>query len=1024
MNTYSELCSKSCFSFLQGASHPEELVKRAFELGYKALALNDLHGFYGMVRAYEEAKQLSFPVIFGTEISLENSSLCFLAKNISGYRRLCRLISEAFELGQKNKAHFRRDQIENWFSPSDLFLFIPPRDFPSEDLFNWLRNRFPIYQFVTRKFHPNADQSMKKWLEFLPPEIPRVWTWDVWYHHPERFELLNVLHSIRENIPISKRKGNFNAESYLKPLSELKRLNVPSKWIKITNEIAEECLFSPSQIRYSYPQEYLPPDKNPHEFLKELCKKGLEKRFPGGATADVLKQLDHELKIVKELNYEDYFLTVWDVVQFARSKNILCQGRGSAANSVICYLLEITSIDPVKMNLLFERFISKERNEAPDIDIDFEHERREEVIQYIYQKYGRHRAAMVATLITYRTKAAIRDIGKALEIPAHQIAALSKQSRWRENIFELKTEDHKIERLLKLVKQIRGFPRHLGQHTGGMILCQDRLDEISPIEPASMPGRSVVQWDKYNIEKLGLLKIDFLSLGMLTCIRKSFELLKKHRIAQLELHSIPADDEKTYQMINESQTLGVFQIESRAQMSMLPRLQSKNFYDLVVEVAIVRPGPIQGGMVHPYLKRRMGLEKVEYAHPLLKPILEKTMGIPIFQEQVMKMAIEVAGYTPGEADALRRAMGAWKKQGNLKKFAEDIYQRLYARGVPMEFAQRICKQILGFGEYGFPESHAASFALLTYTSSYLKAHYPYAFLCALLNSMPMGFYPIHVLTSGFLREGVSILPVHLEKSEWDHTLEKREETWHVRLGFRCVRSLKKSHVEEYISRRSQDPRAFDVFDKNEKASLAMIRESQKRMYYWKALQPKALSLPLGQEKDISFKEPDPMQSILLDFEFMETSLRTHPVKLAKEKYWAYDLPINKLSLSEELCTARDNAYVFVFGMLQVVQSPPTAKGMFFITLEDETGFLNLVLKPQIWKKWKHLIQDKWMILAAGKLQKTQNYHSILVNRIFSPVKKPASVYFLDDLKSKPAYPSKPSPAPESLFYETRLFNGY
>jgi len=715
------------------------------------------------------------------------------------------------------------------------------------EFLKWLRTLSPLTQLVTFSHHPDCDRPMRKWLEKLPPEIPRAWTFDARFHHPSRHEAYEVLQGIQQNTPLSELLPSPNGEKFLKPLKSLQTL--PPEWLHSTLTIAESCEFSPSEIRYRYPKEWLPEGKTSLEFLNELCELGLQKRYPkkmdqdiqGTAPTNVLQQLAHELKLVAELEFEDYFLTVWDIVQFARSQKILCQGRGSAANSVVCYLLEITSIDPVRMNLLFERFISRERNEAPDIDVDFEHERREEVIQYVYQKYGRHRAGMVATLITYRTRSALRDVGKALGVSLETIEDYSKRSSWRENIFESPRSavDPLIERWLKIAQQIKGFPRHLGQHTGGMILTHDRLDEISPIEPASMMNRSVVQWDKSDIEKLGLLKIDLLSLGMLTCIRKSFDLIEAHYKKRLELHTIPADDPKTFEMIQNSRTMGVFQIESRAQMSMLPRLKPRNFYDLVIEVAIVRPGPIQGGMVHPYLKRRMGLEKVTYAHPKLKPILEKTLGVPIFQEQVMKMAIDVAGYSPGEADQLRRAMGAWKRSGNLEKHAEDICKRLIANGVSEKFAKQVCDQILGFGEYGFPESHAASFALLTYASSYLKAHYPDVFLCALLNSMPMGFYPLHMLTAAFQREGLEILSVNTQFSHWDHRLEEiAPQKFAVRLGFRCVRGLERAHVEDFIGKRNLDILDLFVFNQEERASIAMATEwDRRREAYWKALNP-------------------------------------------------------------------------------------------------------------------------------------------------------------------------------------------
>jgi error-prone DNA polymerase len=1008
MTRYSELCSKSCFSFLRGASHPEELVTRAHELGYESLALNDFNGFYGMVRAYDKAKRLSMPIHFGTEINFENSSICLMAKNLAGYRRLCRLLSDGFAGQPKAAPLITRNQFLEWVSTEDVFMILAARDFPSEDLFHWLQSNFKIYQFITKYFSPNPDRKLKAWIKKIPSSIPKIWTWDVFYHDPSRLEVFNLLKAIRENKKIKELDPAFNAERYLHPLLDLKKLGVPKDWIQTGIQLSQDCSFSPSEIRYRYPKEWLPAGTSSFDFLKQLCQSGIKKRFPRGPSSEIISQLEHELLLVKELQYEDYFLTVWDIVQYARSQKILCQGRGSAANSVICYLLEITSIDPVQMNLLFERFISKERNEPPDIDVDFEHERREEVIQYIFRKYGRHRAGMVATLITYKTKSALRDVGKALDIRPQVISELSQKSSWKENIFKSSSPSPcEKDQLLRLVKQIRGFPRHLGQHTGGMILCDDRLDEISPIEPARMANRSLVQWDKYDVEKLGLLKIDILSLGMLTCLRKSLDLLKEKNIAHLELHEIPQKDSKTFEMIGRSQSLGVFQIESRAQMSMLARLKPKNFYDLVIEVAIVRPGPIQGGMVHPYLKRRMGLEKVDYAHPKLKPILEKTLGIPIFQEQVMKMAIEVAGYSPGEADALRRAMGTWKKTGSLENFSQDLGNRLYANGVPREFTDRVCQQILGFGEYGFPESHAASFALLTYASAYLKAHYPNVFLCSLLNSMPMGFYPFHVLTSNFMREGVYCLPVSLNKSCWDHSLERYQDQWAVRLGFRCVKNLSLKNTSSFLKLRDSSPKAFDdCFDQKEKASLAMIRESQKRLYYWKALEKNKPSLPLNERSTPQYKEPDAFERLLLDFEFMQTSLHDHPTPLIKKNQWNYDIGVEKITLSKELENKPNGNFCFTFGMIQIVQSPPTANGMFFITAEDESGFINLVFTPDQWKIFKHLVQSSSFVLTLGKIQKVDSYHSILVKKVYAPIPRRANLYRISPRNTQSPLPQK------------------
>ncbi len=994
LREFVELNAKSCFSFLRAASQPDELVLQAHQLGYRGLGIADINGFYGMVRTYEASRQLLFTSLFGIEIGIDGTPLILLAKSFKGYSRLCRLISEAYQHRPKGEPLFTQDLVKKWLDPQVMHSLLPAHQPPPQNLFSWLREITPLTQLVTQAQHPDQDLAMLRWLNDLPKEIPRAWTWQPLFHTPSRFEAFGVLDAINKTTTVVANPAHFNAQRFLHPLTDLDRLKVPIEWTDETLRIAESCQFDPAEIKYRYPKEWLPAGMTSFDFLSQLCREGLQKRYRDGASQDVLDQLSHELKLVQELEFEDYFLTVWDIVQFARSQKILCQGRGSAANSVICYLLEITSIDPVRMNLLFERFISRERNEAPDIDVDFEHERREEVIQYVYKKYGRERAGMVATLLTYRSKSSFRDTGKALGIPAAAIDLVSRKLSWREapeaviqQLPEQLLTKAEKDRWIRVAQTIKSFPRHLGQHTGGMILTDGRLDEISPIEPARMEGRSVIQWDKYDIEKLGLLKIDLLGLGMLTCLRKSFDLIKDFYGIELELHRIPSQDEKTFEMIAQARTVGVFQIESRAQMNMLPRLKPKNFYDLVVEVAIVRPGPLQGGMVHPYLRRRMGLEPVTYAHPKLKPILEKTLGVPIFQEQVMKMAIEVAGYTPGEADALRRAMGAWKKCGNLERHAQEMCQRMVQNGVESSFAEQVCQQILGFGEYGFPESHAASFALLTYASSYLKAHYPTAFLCGLLNSMPMGFYSHHALHSTFLREGVRILPPHTEFSEWDHQLERDEDgSASLRLGFRSIRGVSQKNVSRFVAERKLGRFDLSVFDQDEKAQIALATEEFKRREaLWKALDKsgQGLALKSSRSQNPHFPTLSKLSSVLLDLEVMETTLKQHPTSVLREENWNYSITTNQLSRASDL-PHRSGRLVHVFGIIQVIQSPPTAKGLLFVTLEDETGFINLVVKPAIYKRHKELFQTQWGLLISGRVQNQSGSISIQVQFVHKP----------------------------------------
>ncbi len=988
-----DLLSKTSYSFMHGASHPEEMIQTAKSLGYQGLGIVDHQGFYGMVRAYKASRQLLFTVFYGVEISLESASIAVLARSFDGYKRICRFLSEAYQGSSKGQPKITRELLKRWIDPQLMHSFLLPRKFPSPDLLRYLMDITPLTQFVTHLQHPDRDRPLAEWLQKLPTEIPKIWTWDAHFHSPERFELYEMLESIRTNTPLHQKASFPNSGIFLHPLSDLEKWKIPAAWTDHALALAASCNFSPQQIKYEYPQEWLPKGKTSFEFLKELCQKGLQTRYSQGASPQVHKQLAHELQIVQELEFSDYFLTVWDIVQFARSQNILCQGRGSAANSIVCYLLEVTAIDPVRMNLLFERFISRERNEAPDIDVDFEHERREEVIQYLYRKYGRERAGMVATLITFRTKSSLREVGKSLGAPPEVIHQISQRLSWRESATEIfeslpwaQQNPVLAQRWQRLSSLLKGFPRHLGQHTGGMILTQGRLDELSPIEPATMDDRSVIQWDKYDIETLGLLKVDILSLGMLTCLRKTFDLLKTFHGISLELHTIPADDPLTFEMIGKAQTMGVFQIESRAQMSMLPRLKPKNFYDLVVEVAIVRPGPIQGGMVHPYLRRRMGLEKVTYAHPKLRPILEKTLGVPIFQEQVMKMAIEVAGYSPGEADELRRAMGAWKKSGNLEKYAADMSRRMIEQGIPADFSQQVCQQILGFGEYGFPESHAASFALLTYASAYLKAHHPEAFVCGLLNSMPLGFYSLHTITSSFQKESLRFWPIHTEFSDWDHKLEKSENgEVGVRLGFRIVTGLSQRNFEKFFKARAQGQLDLYLFDQDERSAIALATEQiHRRLKYWQALEPSPDPLwKKSTEPQVSFPSLNPLESIFLDLEVTQTTILQHPTQVLKRSHWNYRMPLSQIQVAAELKNT-PRSTVNVFGIVQTLQSPPTARGMTFITLEDETGFLNLVLRPHVFKKYRPLIRTQWGLLVSGKLQNQSGSISILVQHIHSP----------------------------------------
>src|SRR3954469_22294525 len=771
---YAELHCLSNFSFLRGASHPEELVERAAELGYSALAITDECSFAGVVRAHVAAREHGLKLILGTEIQLEEKTrLVLLATDRRSYGAISSLITTGRRRAKKGAYSLARKDVESLHGSGVLVLVIPGT--VEEGL--WVKQHFEHCCWIAAELHcgPN-DRSQIHTLKSLSEKsgIPIVATGDVHMHVRSRRRLQDVLTAVRIGKPVAQcgQALHPNGERHLRLRMRLAQL-YPAQWLGETLKIAERCDFSLDTLRYEYPEELVPRGDTPSSHLRKLTEEGLRRRFPSGVPSKVAELVRHELALIKDLKYEPFFLTVHDAVSFAKSRDILCQGRGSAANSAVCYALGITEVDPERMNMLFERFVSKERNEPPDIDVDFEHERREEVIQYLYGKYSRERAALAATVICYRTKSAIRDVGKALGLPLEEVDALAKSFAF----WEQKLEASSL--LFELAQTLRGFPRHLSQHVGGFVISRGPLAELVPVENAAMPERTVIQWDKDDLEALGLLKVDVLALGMLTAIRKALHLIHK------KIEEIPAEDPAVYAMIQKADTVGVFQVESRAQMSMLPRLKPRCYYDLVIEVAIVRPGPIQGGMVHPYLKNRKKEEAEDYPSDAVKQVLGRTLGVPIFQEQVMQLAMVAAGFTPGEADSLRRSMAAWKKRGGLEHFEAKLKTGMMRHGYSADFADGLYQQILGFGEYGFPESHAASFALLVYVSSWLKCHHPAAFCAALLNSQPMGFYAPSQLVQDARRHGVQVLPPDVNASDWDCTLEGPA----LRLGLRMVSGL-------------------------------------------------------------------------------------------------------------------------------------------------------------------------------------------------------------------------------------------
>ncbi|WP_286786430.1 error-prone DNA polymerase, partial [Pseudomonas sp. UBA3153] len=798
---YAELHCLSNFSFQRGASSAQELFERARQHGYAALAITDECSLAGIVRAWQAAKKAELALIVGSEMQLEDGpKIILLAEDLAGYQRLCGLISVARRRAKKGSYRLLREDFEE---PLDGLLALWPAQgqTPLADG-RWLRERFPERLWLAVELHRGPDDARRlAQLLALATDlgIPAVASGDVHMHARGRRALQDCMSAIRHHLPVAEAGHRLfpNGERHLRRREELAGL-YPAGLLEETLRIAARCRFDLGQLRYQYPRELVPEGHTPTTWLRHLAEKNIPWRWPGGIPGKARRNLEHELELIAELEYESYFLTVHDIVQFARNERILCQGRGSAANSTLCFVLGITELDPANSNLLFERFLSRERNEPPDIDVDFEHERREEVIQYVFRRYGRTRAALTAVASTYHGAGAVRDVAKALGLPADQINALADccgrwsgelppEERLREAGFD--PQSPIMRRVLALTGELIGFPRHLSQHPGGFVISEQPLHSLVPVENAAMAGRSIIQWDKDDLDLVGLLKVDILALGMLSALRRCFDLVKGYRGRQWSLASLPQECAKTYAMISRADTIGVFQIESRAQMAMLPRLRPQTFYDLVIEVAIVRPGPIQGDMVHPYLRRRNGEEPVDYP-PRLEKVFKRTLGVPLFQEQVMEVAMIAADYSPGEADELRRSMAAWKRHGGLEPHQERLMTRMLANGYSAEFAARIFEQIRGFGSYGFPESHAASFALLTYASCWLKCHEPAAFACALINSWPMGFYNPDQVLQDARRHGIATHPVDVRHSDWDCSLEPgADDQPAIRLGLRMIRGL-------------------------------------------------------------------------------------------------------------------------------------------------------------------------------------------------------------------------------------------
>jgi error-prone DNA polymerase len=985
---YAELHCLSDFSFHRGAASALQLFERAAACGYTALAITDECSMAGIVRAHEAAKRTGLRLVVGNEIRIEDGpKLVLLVETKAGYERLCRLITDARRRSEKGEYRITRDDLSDGL-PGTLALWVP--DDPIASAHGaWAREVFGERLWLAAELHRDRD-DVRRAAELEATAralgLPIVAAGDVHMDIRRRRALQDTLTAIRHTTTIAEAGAHLfpNGERHLRSRDALARI-YPAAWMAEAVRVAERCTFSLDELRYRYPAEIVPEGYTPASWLRTLTEEGIRWRWPGGVLERVRTQIEHELRLIRELDYEAFFLTVHDIVRFARSRGILCQGRGSAANSAVCFALGVTEVDPTRMEMLMERFISKERNEPPDIDIDFEHERREEVLQYVYQRYGRERAALAATVICYRGKSAVRDVAKALGLPPDQVNALASCVGWwagnspiderlREAGFD--PEAPIIRRVVGLARELIDHPRHLSQHVGGFVVSDAPLWTLVPVENAAMADRTIIQWDKDDLDSLGLLKVDCLALGMLTCIRKALDLVKRHRGRDLSPATIPAEDPATYEMIGRADTIGVFQIESRAQQSFLPRMKPNCFYDLVIEVAIIRPGPIQGGMIHPFLQRRQGKEPVIYENDAMRGIFERTLGVPLFQEQVMRVAIVAAGYDAGEADQLRRSMAAWKRAGNMEVHRAKIIEGMLRNGYTEAFAVRCWDQIVGFSGYGFPESHAASFALLTYASCWLKCHEHAAFTCALLNSQPLGFYSTSQLTQDARRHGIEIRPVDVTVSDWDSSLEAwpdADKQPAIRLGLREIRGLSDDAGERIVAARAECT-FRDVADLCKRAALT--KREQTLLVEAGALKHLAghrndarwevagieVQRPLfaesPEEDEVALPAPSIAEDLRADYASTGQTLGVHPVSLLRER-----LRKERCLDSEEVTRKRSGARVRVAGLVVLRQRPATAKGTTFVTLEDEKGNVQIIVWPTLGERQrKELVGSRFMVV--------------------------------------------------------------
>ncbi|HXV48373.1 MAG TPA: error-prone DNA polymerase [Candidatus Binatia bacterium] len=1033
MSSYVPLWCKSNFSFLEGASHPDELVDEAYRLGLRAIALTDRDGVYGVVRAHVKAREVGLKLIIGSQVTVAGgSTIVLLAEDRGGYANLCRLITKGRLRSEKGESAVSWDEVcahapglialwgglsknldsglrRNDGKESEGELAIGAT--ASDEVAGKLRDAFGdrLYGLVARhrrEEEVSQESELRARTERL--RIPLVAANEVLYHNPSRRRLQDVLTAIRHGLPVAScgRKLKPNAEYGLKPPYAFARLFADDPGaIERTLEIAERCNFSLDEIRYRYPSEELPNGMTSAQWLRRQAFNGARRRYGDSVPDTVATQLEKELEIIEALEYPGYFLTMWEIVEFCRANGILCQGRGSAANSVVCYCLGVTAIDPVRMGLLFERFISKERAEPPDIDLDIQHNRREEVIQHVYQKYGRDRAAMVANVVRYRSRSALREVGKALGLSETALDRVAKFLSSYENVrpevlaemgVDPSTGAH--EQLLQLSNEILDFPRHLSIHPGGFLLGHEPVHDMVPIENATMAERTVIQWDKEDVEDLGLFKVDLLGLGGLTQLDLCFKLLREHRGVELSMATIPPEDEATFDMICKSDTVGVFQIESRAQMAMLPRLRPRNFYDLVIEISIVRPGPITGGMVHPYLRRRQGKEEVEFPHPSLKPVLEKTLGVPLFQEQVMRLAMIAADYTPGEADQLRRDMAAWHRTGRMERHRERLITRMQAKGIAVEFAERVFEQIRGFGEYGFPESHAASFALIAYATAWLKCHYHAEYTCALLNAQPMGFYTPATIVEDAKRHRVIMRSIDVQTSDWDCILEPCAQSaggFAVRMGLRYIKGLGEGEWQSIESARRTKPfSSLEDFVRrtgSDEGSLTALAEAgafesfavERRPALWEVrrlaqIRNQSLAMPVY-ESNPGFAALSDFEEVGWDYRRTSHSARRHPLEPLRASLIRQGLPE-----ARTVASMRNGEKIRYAGLVICRQRPGTAGGVVFMTLEDETGFVNVVIWESVFQRYAVLAKTVSFLGISGTLQVEDGVVHLVAERLWEP----------------------------------------